>query len=95
MSHYFRANLGPQKKRRIREKERFSKQTQRTPTIDVSKLNKSETCPQDSNSNDDYTPQTKRQAVCGIRNKLPTEPKKYAFVVYLILLPEKGKLYLV
>jgi len=81
LSLYFRANLGPQKKRRIREKERFCKQTQRTPTIDVSKLNKSETCPQDSNSNDDYTPQAKRQAVCRIRKKLPTEPKKYASVV--------------
>lgn len=77
----YRVNLGLQKKRRIKEKERFSKQTQRTPTIDVSKLNKSETCPQDSNSNDDYTPQAKRQAICRIKKKLPTEPKKYASVV--------------
>lgn len=88
---YFRAKLGPQKKRRIKERDIISKgKTHKT-------VEPKEACEMNEASvEDDYTPEAKRKAFSRVKKKkLPSEPKKYASLVETCIsygTPRKRKL---
>ncbi|VDH99491.1 Hypothetical predicted protein [Mytilus galloprovincialis] len=87
----YRAKLGPQKKRRIRERDRISKveKQKKMEPKEGSETN-------DAFVDDDYTHAAKRKAFSRLKKKMPSEPKKFVSLIQTCILkatPRKRKLF--
>ncbi|CAC5407204.1 unnamed protein product [Mytilus coruscus] len=87
----YRAKLGPQKKRRIRERDRISKakKQKKMEPKEGSEIN-------DAFVDDDYTHAAKRKAFSRLKKKMPSEPKKFVSLIQTCILnatPRKRKLF--
>jgi hypothetical protein len=73
--------LGSQKKRRIKEKDKVYRQGRQQ--VAVKKI-ESKDCPNDDEKDAEsptFTPEAKRKALYRIRQRMPTDAKKYAAVL--------------
>lgn len=77
----YRAKLGPQKRRRIREKNKNYQASKRNPVTDELKKCHNDGSAELDAESQKYTPEAKRKALYRVRQHMPSDAKKYAAVL--------------